>query len=167
MKQIKLINIENVPEEEAGKYSVRKCARAVVFDDDGLVALLHATKTNYYNLPGGGIKRGETKEQALRRECKEEIGCDVEIAKELGLTIEYRKKSHRKHLSYWYIAKVVGEKGEPTFEDYEIREGFKIVWFPIENCIKKISECRPTIYEVKYMIPRDLALLEIVKKIIG
>ena len=92
MDVIKLINVENVSEEEAAKYKTREAARAIVFDDDNLIALLHATKNFYYKLPGGGIEAGETKEDALKRECKEEIGCNVEIIKELGSTVEYRKK---------------------------------------------------------------------------
>ena len=74
MNQIKLINLENVSEEELKEYWVRKTARAIVFDEQNFVALIHATKNFYYKLPGGGIETGETKEDALKRECLEEIG---------------------------------------------------------------------------------------------
>ena len=36
-----------------------------------------------WELPGGGVEEGEIFEEALRRECREEIGADVEIGKEL------------------------------------------------------------------------------------
>lgn len=32
-----------------------------------------------YGPPGGGQEHGETQEQALRRECREEIGADVDV----------------------------------------------------------------------------------------
>ena len=163
MQQIKLINLENVSDNEADKFAVRKAARAVVFDKDGLVALLHATKNHYYKLPGGGIEPGETNEEALKRECKEEIGCDIEIAGELGFTVEYRKKYNLNQTSFCYIAKVVGEKGVPQLEPDEIAEGFETVWLPIGEAIKKVKESTPTVYDGPYMVARDTAILESIK----
>lgn len=37
-----------------------------------------------YNIAGGGVDEGETLEQALNRELKEELNVEVEIIKELG-----------------------------------------------------------------------------------
>ena len=166
MKQITLINLEDVSEEEAGKYSIRKAARAIVFDKNGLVALLYAAKNFYYKLPGGGLEDDEDSIKALKRECKEEIGCDIEVIKELGLTTEYRKKLNLKQISYCYIAKVVGEKGVPNLEQDEIDEGFKVVWLPFEDAIQKVRESKPIIYEGPYMVSRDLALLEAAKIVV-
>ena len=113
-----------------------------------------------------GIEEGETNEMALKRECKEEIGCDVEIIKELGLTLEYRKKYKLKQISYCYIAKVMGEKGIPKLEKDEIAEGFETVWLPIEEALIKVIESKPTIYEGQYMNARDIALLKQAIKIL-
>ena len=164
MKQIKLINLENVSESQANKYKIRNAARAIVFDENKLVALLHATKNYYYKLPGGGIEDGEDNEIALRRECKEEIGCDIEIIRELGFTLEYRKKYNLKQTSYCYIAKVVGEKRQPNLTESEIDEGFTTVWLSLEDAIKKIQESKPTTYEGPYMVARDTALLQAAEK---
>jgi 8-oxo-dGTP pyrophosphatase MutT (NUDIX family) len=76
MKEIAFLNPENVTEDEVKTYSVREAARAVVLDDDNNVALLHATATDYYKLPGGGLDDDVDKIVALKRECIEEIGCD-------------------------------------------------------------------------------------------
>lgn len=168
MEHIKTINLENVSEDEAKSYKVREAARAIVFDANGLVALLHATKNYYYKLPGGGIEKGESMEEALDRECAEEIGCHCKITGELGMTIEYRKQLNLKQISHCYLAEIVGEKGIPKLEPSEIEEGFETVWFPIEEAFKKVSESKPTIYEGPYMVTRDTALLkkamEILKK---
>ncbi len=96
MKQITLINLENVSTQEAEKFAVRTAARAIVFDENNNIALLHATKYDYFKLPGGGIEKGEDPESAMRRECLEEIGCNVEVTGELGTILEYRKRF--KHL---------------------------------------------------------------------
>ena len=160
MEQLKLINLENVSEEELKEYWTRNAARAIVFDDNNFIALIHATKNFYYKLPGGGIEEGETNEMALQRECKEEIGCNIEVIKELGCTVEYRKKYRLNQTSYCYIAKVVGEKGTPKLEKDEAEEGFETVWLPINEALEKVRASQLLIYEAQYMIARDTALLE-------
>ena len=159
MKKIALINLENVSEQESSTYRIREAARAVVFDENEKVALLHATKNGYYKLPGGGIEKGEDISKALERECQEEIGCDIEVEKELGLIIEYRKKFNLKQTSYCYIAKLSGKKGTPHLMESEIEEGFETVWFPLEEAYRVVSQSKPTIYEGPYMVARDSAFL--------
>ena len=38
-------------------YKERKASRAIVFDTDKNVALLHASKKSYHKLPGGVLKK--------------------------------------------------------------------------------------------------------------
>ena len=160
MKQIALINPENVTEKEASAYRVRQAARAIVFDNDKSVALLHATKYNYYKLPGGGIEEGENPVAALKRECLEEIGCNIEIIGELGTTLEYRKKFELKQTSYCYIANLLGGKGVPQLMPDEMEEGFQTVWLPIEEAIEKVQSGSLEKYQAQFMIPRDTAFLK-------
>ena len=160
MNQITLINPENVSEKEVSDYKTRGASRAVVFDSDKNVALLHATKYNYYKLPGGGIEEGESPEVALKRECLEEIGCTVEIKKDLGTILEYRKKYSLKQTSYCYIANVVGEKGTPQLMEDEIEEGFQTVWMPIGEAFRRVSDSKKEVYEAQYMIARDVVIIE-------
>ena len=76
-------------------------------------------KLNYYKLPGGGVEEGEDLQIALKRECKEEIGCNVEIIREVGQINEYRKMFNIKQISFCFLAKVVGGKGEPELTEGE------------------------------------------------
>jgi 8-oxo-dGTP diphosphatase len=47
--------------------------------NDGNVLLLNTVHTGTYSLPGGGIEIGETIENALKREVREETGIEIEI----------------------------------------------------------------------------------------
>jgi len=57
---------------------MRKAARAIVVKDDALL-VMHRNKfgEEYYTLVGGGVDVGETPEQTLVREVKEETTLDV------------------------------------------------------------------------------------------
>lgn len=161
MKLIKLINPENVSEEEVKDYRTREAGRAVVFDNDNKVALLHVTNENYYKLPGGGVEEGEDKMMALYRECHEEIGCDIEVVSEIGFIIEYRKIFNLKQTSHCFLAKVKGPKGKPDFTDSEKEKGFEVVWLSYGEAISVLNKSIATSVEGNdYIVPRDLAFLE-------
>ncbi len=54
---------------------------ALIRDDEGRILLLRHTYrlSKPWGLPGGGLKPGESLEDCLRRELREEIGMEVEI----------------------------------------------------------------------------------------
>lgn len=52
---------------------------AVVRDGAVLVNHYRAGGRDFYDLPGGGQEHGETQDDALRRECAEEIGARVRV----------------------------------------------------------------------------------------
>lgn len=54
-----------------GNALVRPSARCITIRE-GRVAMVYSRKYDYYKFPGGGIERGETREQALVRETAEE-----------------------------------------------------------------------------------------------
>lgn len=77
-------------------YHPRPGAYALVFDPAGRVAIVHEEDDWY--LPGGGLEAGETPEQALAREVREECACDVRIARVFGDAIEYLVTRSGRHL---------------------------------------------------------------------
>ena len=75
---------------------IRVSAKAVIIRDGELL-----TTVNHYEgeepfrlLPGGGQEPGEPLEDAVRRECREEIGCDVSVG-ELLFVRDYIGSNHR------------------------------------------------------------------------
>jgi ADP-ribose pyrophosphatase YjhB (NUDIX family) len=160
MKEILLINPENVSEQEAKNYPVREAARAIVLDSENNIALLYVGNKNYYKLPGGGLEGDEDKMIALQRECEEEIGCNVEVTGEVGMIVEYRKFCTLKQISYCYLAKVKGEKGRPNFTGEEVTDNFSELWVPLEKALELMQTSQAVDLEGKsYITPRDVALL--------
>lgn len=167
MKELIVLNPESASEDEIRSYSVREAARAIVVDDKGLIALLHVTKEGYYKLPGGGLEGDEDKIVALQRECEEEIGCNVEVTREVGMIVEYRKVFKLKQISYCYLANVTGEKRTPTPTEMEIERGFESVWVSYDEAMRLMngSASNATNLEGRaYIVPRDTTLLSEVKK---
>ncbi len=164
MKELALINPRNVSNDEVLTYSLREAARAIVFDENNLVALLHVTRDGYYKLPGGGIDENETKLDALQRECQEEVGCRVEVLHEIGSTTEYWKEDTDKQISYCYMTKVTGPKGIPLLTESERKRGFETVWLPYEEAIAMVAGSKPTHFEGEYIVPRELVFLEEARK---
>ena len=50
---------------------------ALIFDDQGRILLGHRRDTDWWNLPGGGMELGETVDEAVRREVREETGLEA------------------------------------------------------------------------------------------
>ncbi len=99
---------------------------------------------------GGGIEPEETPEQAFIREAKEEAGCDVRIVSLLGKALEFRNRMAKKYDIYFFVAKVVGEKGVPT-STQEDEQGIIIGWFSKDETLSVLSSQISTLAKDVYM----------------
>jgi ADP-ribose pyrophosphatase YjhB (NUDIX family) len=166
MKLLRIIKFRDLKLKEIESFKLREATRAIVFDEDNKIALLQVTNHNYHKLPGGGIERGEHILPALKRECLEETGSKIEIIKEVGLIIEYRDKFKKRQQSYCYIAKLIGDKGEPNFTKKEIQDGFKLKWVKLEEAIKLLENDSPNDYQGKFIKIRDSTYLKKARSLI-
>ena len=74
--------------------SVRISAKAVVVVDGRILLLKHRDADgNWYSLPGGGQRHGETLPEAIERECLEETGLRVRMGR-LLLVRDYIAANH-------------------------------------------------------------------------
>ena len=73
---------------------IRNSAKAIIIEDGRLLAIKLTDEEGFwYCLPGGGQEPGEPLEAALRRECLEEINCEIEIC-DLRFVRDYIGKNH-------------------------------------------------------------------------
>lgn len=94
--------------------SMRQAARAIIFEGDKIL-VMHRNKhgSQYYTLVGGHVNEGETLEQALVREVKEETGLDVTQAQ--LVYIEEHPAPYNQQ--YIYLCQV-GPHGDVAIQDY-------------------------------------------------
>ena len=89
------------------KESIRPLVVAVIKKEDKILVMPGYDKVkneHFYRLPGGGIEFGETSEDALKREFREEIGAEIKIIKQIGISenifIYEGKKGHEIVIAY-------------------------------------------------------------------
>ncbi len=136
---------------------VRKATRAVLIDEEDKIALLKVSKLKTYKLPGGGINENESIEDALRRECYEETGCEIKNIKEIGVVVENR--IFLKQINYCYVCKVKS-KGKPEFTKKESDLGFKLEWVSIREAIDKIKSSEKELLGASNIILRETFIVE-------
>lgn len=148
---------------------VRFVARGIVMDDQGRVAL-HLIHRNdafcdqtYYETPGGGVDEGESFAEAFARECKEELGADVDILSSLGEVEDGYNLIKRKNINRFFLAKV-RSLGEPHFASKGDTLIQKTEWLPLDEAIQKMS-AQDDHLVAGLVKRRELPILEEVKRL--
>ncbi len=124
-------------------HSARPSARAIIMRD-GKLALIHNGKRDYYMFPGGGIEEGETKEEALIREVREESGLVVipESIHAYGSALRLSKSNHLENTifeqeNFYYWCEVQEEEKEPEYDEHEVDEKYSLVYLSPEEAARR------------------------------
>ncbi len=147
------------------EYVTRHTARAVLFRDDGKIAILHVWRYNYHKLPWGWIEEWEDFETALRRECLEEVWAEITIGKYIGEVVEYRANlwgeewDYVLQISRCYLGTITNQ-WEHNFTEQEEEDDFSHRWFSLEEAITTLKNDTPENEEWKYILQRELTFLK-------
>ncbi len=149
----------------------RATGKAVVFDDQKNIALIGNKVNSFYLLPGGGIDQNESIESGIVRECLEEIGCNVELSKTVGIIDDYRNRDKKHCINYCYTAKLIGEKGELKLTEEEEKNGLHVIWVSfdealgiLEKEVEQLKRGEVAFYNTGFNILRDWLFLKELKK---
>jgi 8-oxo-dGTP diphosphatase len=106
------------------KFAGRTATAIMIFSPDKILLIKRATVPfkGYWALPGGRVDPGETVEQTIVREVKEETGLDVAVVSKIG---EYHEQGVQDGVEYNYypacfLVKTIG--GEIKKQESEIEE---------------------------------------------
>lgn len=119
-------------------YADRVTVKAVIVNDKDEVLLFGG------HLPGGGVEDDETNEQALARECMEEIGATVKIVHELGNVITYRDFIQKKYIFTGYQCRLISLVAPTTVFENEM--GKPVTW---KNRLDLILEMEQYVIKVR------------------
>jgi 8-oxo-dGTP diphosphatase len=100
-------------ENPAIEYEPRPAAYAVITDREGRIAAVKGTRGGYF-LPGGGSQFGETAEQTVAREVREELARDIRIVRQIGEAIQffYADGRHYRMEAVFFEAEFASGAGE-------------------------------------------------------
>lgn len=165
-----LINLIDDQYPSTGIKRIRHNCRGVVFDEQKRIALTHLYKEmddfggrNYYELPGGGKKPGETTLEAAIREMEEELGVKVTLVKEIGIIHDFYNLIQQENYSYYYVFKVTGQSVQ-ALEEREKGLIDRIEWVSLDQAINYYRQFSQN--GVGLLVKRrELPILEEVKKI--
>lgn len=118
-------------------YRRRPGIYAVILEGDQLLATHQSDPIPEFQLPGGGIDRGEQPIAALHREVFEETGWRVAIRERLGA---YRRFTYMPEYDLWaekvctiYLCRPVRRLGPPS------EAGHSAVWMPAETGLRLLA----------------------------
>jgi 8-oxo-dGTP diphosphatase len=121
------------PVKGGQRYTRRPGVYAILARGDHILATHQAEPTPEFQLPGGGIDRGEQPIAALHREVYEETGWTIAVTRRLGA---FRRFTYMPEYDLWaeklcsvYLARPVRRRGPP------LEAGHSAVWLPVDHAL--------------------------------
>jgi 8-oxo-dGTP diphosphatase len=136
-------------------------AFAIILDKHKRVLLCHRRDYDLWNLPGGGVNKGESPWEGVIREVKEEVCLDVRIVRLQGVYY----KPEKDDLVFSFICQPVGGKFAPTDEADEIKY-YKLNDIPRNISAKQLERVRDALNNDNLVlkVQKGPASIELIKQ---
>ena len=128
-----MIRRHGEPVKPGQRYTRRPGVYAILLQGDHILATHQAAPIPEFQLPGGGIDKGEHPIPALHREVHEETGWKIAITRRLGA---FRRFTYLPEYDLWaekvcsvYLARPVRRLGPPS------EAGHSAVWLPVDAAL--------------------------------
>lgn len=125
------------PVKPGQRYTRRPGVYAVLLDGAHILATHQAEPVPEFQLPGGGIDKGEQPLSALHREVYEETGWKIAVRRQLGA---FRRFTYMPDYDLWaekvctvYLARPIRRLGPPS------EAGHTAVWLPVEEAFSRLG----------------------------
>lgn len=121
------------PVRPGQRYTLRPGVYAVLLRGDRILATHQAAPVPEFQLPGGGIDKGEHPIAALHREVFEETGWKIAVTRRIGA---FRRFTYMPEYDLWaeklctvYLGRPVRRLGPPS------EAGHSAVWLPVDRAL--------------------------------
>ena len=113
---------------------------SAVIEHDGQYLLVeeHAMGQVVLNQPGGHIEGGESPEEAIIREVREETGCDVACGELIGVYLWIHPQTRQQFLRLVFVAEYLDHDPERRIDENIIRSR----WMPREDIEQRRAALR-------------------------
>lgn len=106
---------------------------------DNRVLLHRSEKDDFWTFPGGRVELGETSQEGLIRELKEELNADIEMIRLLWVVenfFEYDRQNYHE-IAFYYLMKLETRSlylnPETVFYGVENDNHLEFKWFPLDG----------------------------------
>ena len=127
--------------DRSGKTVYRQAVRGIILRGRSLF-MVYSPVNGDYKFPGGGVNDGESHQQTLCREVREECGAVVSrVGLPFGKVVEFDQAKEAEFdvfemTSYYYLCEVAPELHPQQLEGYESDFRFEPVWVDIDEAIR-------------------------------
>jgi len=117
---------------------IRTSTKAIIVNEGNLLAIQHYDAEGvWYSLPGGGQNHGEALTDALKRECVEELGVQVEVGRlrfvrdYIGANHEFSDEHpHIHQVEFLFECRLLGDPASATPSNPDSRQ-VGVAWLPL------------------------------------
>jgi len=88
------------------KHTITVGVFGIITNEQDEILFCHRNDYDLWNLPGGGLEKGETPWECIVREAKEETGLSVEVSRLMGIYA----KPHKDEVVFMFVCNVIDGK---------------------------------------------------------